>query len=908
MSKQFECQRFIFKIHSSRLRQAKWKLTLPVGEARKNEEVISLASSQVLRWLDELNGITDADSKAKEIKSEIRRLKKDPASIKARRAIRQLYDTLDAIQFKPDYLCLIIDKEKDYYRACKGFSINGINYVRLLGTNGGVKNSTIVFVSERHANEIKRRIDNGRNMNKPMVPAKLEAYKALACSASIPVSLPNGILVVKDCETVFRDDTIYIDDECDGEPLMELRKNVEIKLDASDGFGLACPALAERWSEELQLGYTAAGFNTRFSFEKGMVYTFDFHAFARDVAENYIVKDIWGNEVDVRDVELILTESMLKLWDSYDSCEDYLNNCEDNGYTFGITKTCAEKLESERHLNYQFIQSYDLDDDDIEELIAPTINEFKEVLGGDWRKTLLFLCGSNLNINSVLSRRDDFVKAMMITPEIFNDNFVKAQVKELIRRKIDDAKVGVIKVHGNYSIASGDPYALCQSIFGLEITGLLKAGEIYNKYWSDIGTEKLVCFRAPMTCHNNIRAVKPVNSIATSYWYQYMNACTIFNAWDTSMAALNGMDFDGDLVMLTDNDVLVRKHKVLPTIMCVQRKAEKKIVTEEDAIIANTNSFGNDIGKITNRITSMFEIKSKYNPDSLEYKILEYRIKCGQLLQQNAIDKAKGIIAKPMPRAWHDRHSVNMISDIEEARLQRSIVADKKPYFMKYIYPDLSLQYSKYIQNTTKSALREFGKTVEELKEIPYKDLTDEQRNFLYYYEVGMPVGLGDCVMNKICHRFEEEFSTINSSKPKESKFDYSILKSDTAYPFNQYRSVREIYNEFIIRSKYIASLHYEGKVEADEAFSAAKYVRYSFKRDCDFVCSDPSALCNIIVDICYSKSSSKKFAWDISGSEIIKNLLNKNNGRISFPVPDDNGDIYYCGNRFSMHTEELYI
>lgn len=153
ISKQLVCQKYIYKIHSSRLRKEKWKLTLPIDEARRNDEVISLADSQVLRWIDELNGLTDADAQARDIKSEIKRLRKEQNSVQNRRAIKQLYEKLDTLQYKPDYMCLIIDKEKDYYRACRGFTINGIKYKRLLGTNGGIKNSTIVFVSERHVDE-----------------------------------------------------------------------------------------------------------------------------------------------------------------------------------------------------------------------------------------------------------------------------------------------------------------------------------------------------------------------------------------------------------------------------------------------------------------------------------------------------------------------------------------------------------------------------------------------------------------------------------------------------------------------------------------------------------------------------------------------------------------------------------
>ena len=713
--------------------------------------MISLADSQILRWIDELNGITDADAKAHEIKTKIRRLRKEKNSPQNKRAIRQLYKELDVLQFKPDYVCLIIDKEKDYYRACRGFSINGIRYKRLLGTNGGIKNSTIVFISERLAPEIRRRVENGRNQEKELVTAKLEAYKALTCSASTPVSLPNGILVVNDAETEFYSDIIYLTDEDDGEPVMEERTNELIHLDASDGFGIMLPSLAERWSAELGLDYVVSGVNTRFSFEKGMIFTFDFVDFADKVANGYIVKDAWGNDVDIRNVEIILTTSMVKLWDSYKSCDDYVQTSIQNGYTFGIAKTSPKELENERNLNYQFIQSYDLDDDDIDELIAPTMNEIKDVLGGDWRKTILFLKGSGINADNVERLEDDFIKAVMVDRRMLDDAFVQNSIYQLIRNRINEAKVGVLKVHGNFSIVCGDPYLLCQSVFGLEKTGLLKAGEIYNRYWADVGSERLACFRAPMTCHNNIRLVHPVVDERARYWYRYMNTVTVFNSWDTATAALNGCDFDGDLVMLTDNNVLVNKLQPLPALMCAQRKAAKRVSTDEDFIRSNIESFGNDIGQTTNWITSMFEVRSKFDIGSAEYNTLSYRIRCGQLYQQNAIDKAKGIVCKPMPKEWRDRHAAAKYEEIGLRDLYKSIVVDKKPYFMRYIYPALMKQYNTYIKNTDRNALREFQMTVDELCAIPENERNERQNEFLNFFYKRMPVGMGDCVMNKIC-------------------------------------------------------------------------------------------------------------------------------------------------------------
>lgn len=397
------------------------------------------------------------------------------------------------------------------------------------------------------------------------------------------------------------------------------------------------PSLAERWSEDLGLDYVISGCNTRFPFEKGMVFTFDFLDFADKVAGNRIIKDAWGNEVDLSNVELILTTSMVKLWDSYKSCDDYLANCQENHYQFAVTKECPEELESQRLLNYQFIQSYDLSDEDIDELISPTIQEIHNVLHLDWRYAVMFLCGADINPNKIEDMGASFAKAIMIDPRVLDDRFVQSKILKMINKRIKRSKIGVVNVHGNYSIVCGDPYALCQNMFGLDVTGLLKAGEIYNKYWFDTDADKVACFRAPMTCHNNIAKLSVCRSDDAAYWYQHMTTCTLLNAWDTTCARLNGMDKDGDLVMLTDNPVLLRKYRYEPTLMCAQRRAEKIIPTEEDFVTANIASFGDEIGSVTNRITSMFEVASAFDPESEEYSELMYRIKCGQLYQQNSM-------------------------------------------------------------------------------------------------------------------------------------------------------------------------------------------------------------------------------------------------------------------------------
>ena len=160
---QKSCLKLIYKIHSRQLKKANWKLTLPLDVAMTDfpEMVVSLNDSQLLRFIDELNCVVDVDNKVKSIQHKIKIEKKKPKSRETRTIIKNLYDALYSLQFQKDYVCVIMDSNKDYDRANLGFSINGIEYKRFLGTNGGIKNSTIVYVNAKLYPELKKRLDNG---------------------------------------------------------------------------------------------------------------------------------------------------------------------------------------------------------------------------------------------------------------------------------------------------------------------------------------------------------------------------------------------------------------------------------------------------------------------------------------------------------------------------------------------------------------------------------------------------------------------------------------------------------------------------------------------------------------------------------------------------------------------------
>lgn len=911
---QKSCLKLVYKLHSKQLKRANWDLTLPLDVAMDSyaESIVALGDSQVLRFIDELNGVSGVEQKIREIQKRIRLEKRKPKSRETKMLIKQLYKNLYGLQFQKDYVCIIMDSNADYDRANKGFSINGIRYRRFLGTNGGIKNSTIVYINELLYPELKRRLDNGRDMSVPLVPAKLEAYQALVCSGSTPLPEPKGFIVVKDCITHFKDDVILINDDTDGEPLLTYEDGYEIEHNGSDGYGLMLPSYSRRVNEFLtgDAENTISGLNTRHAWTKGMIYTFDFIEFAEKVAGTYEIIDVWGDKRDVRDAEVILTESMLKLWSSYDSWEDYYRNCKENHYQFSTPKITPAKLENVRNTNYQFLQSYEFTDEELQELCQPTIDEIQGVLGMDYRKSLVFLAGFGLNEDNAYNDNLDYcTRALMIDARMINDPFIRRKIWNMICKRVEMAKRGAIKVNANFAMISGDPYALAQNMFGLEVTGLLKAGEVYHKYWIDKGADEIACFRAPMTGHNNLKRMQLCKREDAAHWYRYIDTALIYNSWDTSCEAMNGSDFDGDTNMCTDNPILVKNTKNLRTIICAQKNANKIVPTEEDIIKANKLAFNDDIGTVTNYVTSMFEVQAAFKPESKEYQTLAYRIMCGQNYQQNTIDRAKGIIAKPMPEYWYNIRD-NIVRDgdsqeeIEKKEFNRKITAAYKPYFMTYVYPALKKKNNTYIKNNDYGVIIRFRKYgVSSIKDLlAYEQKTPEMMDYIDYYKRYTPVGNNPCVVNRICWLFEKVFKDKMVFVQKNTNFDYHILKSGVEYSKKNYAEILGVYKDY---QKQLDSHQKKARTEKIDEFDCWQQRRnfiVRFKQRCEEICTNEDELCDIVLDICYRTEKTKQFAWDVCGAVMLKNLLNKNDRTIHYPMRSCTvGDFEYCGEQFIM-------
>lgn len=827
-------QHKIFKINTSKLRYYKWDLKISKKEAFDLEEIVPLFQGQQFRSISKI---------------------------------------LNIIPQKADYtkylLALVIDSESDFKRAInkKGFKVNGIKFKRFVGTTGGLKNDTILFVNENIYDELYEISECDRNKNIPYIPAKLEAYRALFCSSSQEILSPKKILVVKDCITKYKDTIINIDDSSDKiEPQMKILENQELENNVSDGFSICTIQFMEKVQKKLGINYVPSGVCLRNAWFKGMLYPFPIIEFIDKYNNgNYMIEDIWGNIQDIRECEMITTESSFKLWKSYDSVDDYMKKYKNCGFEFSVTKITPEILEEERELNYQYLQSYDFSDDDIIKLCDPTINYLKESMCGNYDKTLKFLgIDGNLNDNS-------WQQALSINKIMLNDPYIIDCTHRMIKKKINNAKIGKLKVQGNYQIASGDPFCLMQSICELEVTGLLKKNQCYSKYWNDKEVKEILIMRSPMTNHNNIRKCNSVKNDDVDYWYQYMKTIMIINGFDSFCMAQNGCDWDGDLLYSTNNSVLLDKYIYLNPIQCVQRNIEKKIVTEDDIVKSNINGMGNKVGQITNRVTNMTEVQSRFEKDSEEYKILSYRMACGQLYQQNELDKIKGIDFKPMPKYWYN------FRECGDNEFYKSICADKKPYFFIYIYDYIKKEYNDYMMKSNKKCLNCFGIDLNEL--LSLESLNEEQEKFIYWYNKKMPIGFGKCSMNKICWYIEKQFDGYKFQLKSNNKFDYTILKTKKRCTEKNREDINNLLQSYIKKIQKFKSVKENNLYQDEEDIVINRNnLKKEFKEMCKEICPNDEERLNIVLDLCYGKNNNKQFCWDVIGDLICDRLKELNN------------------------------
>ena len=540
MTKVLQNLYYIYKIPSNKINELK---KYSFKEASKNGHVVSIGDNLVLAKIREYYGDNrdhvSLYNQVQSIRKEMKDIKKRPTSEDNIMRIKELQSKLDKLLFIDDIINIKVVAKKEYKELARnGFDLNGKHYVRFMVGSGQMRRNTVTFINEKLFEYMQERLMCGLNDKiKTINLAKLSAYFALSFSSVLWVREPR-VCVIKDFETIIPNQQInFIDDSGETATIESISKDVE--LNSADGQGLISPEMAKLWAEDMHLKYVPCAFVIRTAFIKGNLVPFDFKEYAREHGIQTI-KDRYGVEYNIEDVDVLLSESQFKMAKYYSSWEGYLSYHKAYNLKWGVARYNKEFDDEYVLTNYQYIQVLNLDKEDIHGLISYTTNWIKNICSGNLEYALAYSVGVKnpiLSADSIInSCGSTFTKAIIKNPDMLKDGFVQRKIYNSIKESIRQAKIGRIWVKGNYQFMISDPVAQCRSALGLSPDGLIPANYIYSNFWNTrTDSEEVVCCRSPLTHYSEVNPLKIFKSDDAAKWYKHIYSGMIYSIYDISV-------------------------------------------------------------------------------------------------------------------------------------------------------------------------------------------------------------------------------------------------------------------------------------------------------------------------------------------------------------------------------------
>ena len=903
MAKRKNQQFAIFKFTTSRLKNANYNVVITPNEARRNGELISIGDSQVLDSLRKLKGNKYSQLIVDQLLEEKKQIKKKSSSQENAVRLRVIGKELDEFLFVPEIISIVVENIKSYNHINgQGLFVNNKRYVRFLCGAGMARRNTVWFICDEYEAALKRILNNDRN-DVEFNPSKFNAYFALAASTALKVSRPY-FCVVPDLE-ITRNEHVEFITEIDGEEDHIEEVDKDIVFNIFDGQGVISPRKAMEWAEELELDYIPSAFIIRTNFIKGLVVVIDFLKFAEIVKKKYIL-DIYGDKVNILNMDIILTKSQFKMSEAFDSHASYNTNSKSNNLNWWVSRYAPQQEKKHAFMNYQFLQVLDLDNNKIKGICEKTVDYFSNIFSNELDYTLLYLLGENLtsivDLNMLEKVHDNITKAIILNNKLINDPYIKNHIASSLGRKINDSYIGRLIIDGFYTFMVSDPYAFLEYIFEMPVNGLLKNGEHYNRTWLDKGENKTAALRAPLTWRSEVDILTLVQDEEKNEWYQYLNSCVIFNIHGMDMAILAGGDFDGDLACLTNNkQVLESAYGGLP-IFYDTNKAPKSKIIENELYLHDTKGFNTKVGFLTNLSTTMYAMLPMFRKNSREYKELIKRLKLCRKIQGTIIDGTKGLMVKPIPKCWYQwsKVAVDMDNDeIANTKFNNSIIVDKRPLFMRFLYHNYNRSFKRHFYNFDLSCIFEHGVELKEL--LLQKDFDDCKRKFLADYKHYGPLLDTNCVINRISSYMQKSIKKIKKNYKPIINDEMILILKDGSIELDR-EKLKQLYNLYKKYKNEKRNFSEIKDLSGERRFKVVDQYNKMIRKEAFNISSNIQELANLAVTICYEQypKGSKAFAWNIFGEGIVKNIWKNRQKEVRIPFLDKHGNIEYLGNKYS--------
>ena len=553
-----------------------------------------------------------------------------------------------------------------------------IHYKMLYRTTGKAKKGSCMFINETL-------YDIARNFlymdielpqeNSPIV--EMGAYSSLITSSIVGKVqiLPEQILVLNDVDSFFYTKVISVETDaykhCQAIPM----DNYKVKNTLFDGQALIDTSIFPDWGE----GYILlrhhlckmAAFHS--NIQKFMMDYFG------DDYETATVKDMFGNDVKVKDIRLITTDNAMK-WLKFDVSYDYwCDYVRANNSMFGIVKTAHQsKLGKVQRMSYQMINSLDIAI--MPQVVQCSMDYVEQLKTND--DVFLNYLRDNVNFSNdyevliaLVEQDRDFLRS-----EYFRD-----RKNKIIEAYVLNLKSGKIIQNADNLVIVGSPYAMLLHSVGddvsKDITFCQENGCIrcYTERFDD--GEYLAEFRSPFNSKNNMGYL---HNVYHEYFRKYFNfgkQIIAINMIHTDFQDRNnGADQDSDSLYVTNNSQIVDYAKYCyinyPTIVnnIPKEKNSYSMSLENYAIIDNNLAAAQlAIGESSN----LAQICLTYTYNFPDKKYQDY-VCILSVLAQVAIDNAKR------------RFDIDLTEEIRRIKKDMNIKENGYPAFWGIIRKDFN--------------------------------------------------------------------------------------------------------------------------------------------------------------------------------------------------------------------------
>lgn len=508
------------------------------------------------------------------------------------------------------------------------------------------------------------------------------AYESLVASTIVDTLKidPESILMVDKVVSRFNDKKVNViglkDDKLDCEP-----KYHHIENELFDGSAMLDASMFKG-------AYEAKGYlQLRGAYFKCAAFNVDLQQMFKDeFGEDYntaTVKDMWGREVNVSSIRLIVNPSCLKAlkyayatndskldmwehWKSFtkDEMDSQFGICRWEKHTKRTDKDLLEEGHRYQKMSYQMINSLPSNPSDIGKLADFEV-EYIEQLKNNPERLMKYLerTKNKMNANQM------FIDIYNVNPGIVESKIFRNFKKNAIRKYRESVQSGEVRVRGDYCIMAANLPEYMLAALGKikgEITDsvVFKENEIFTPLFP---AGEVVGFRNPHVAPGNIIRLHNIRPDLEDdhdnpyhRYFKYINATSniaiVSACHNLLLDILNGCDFDGDSLLLTDSkEILSMLDKVkvdyLVPVNAIPLKSNSKDVeyTLDNESKARVDIKGSRsqarIGSITNlaqlSLSIMWNEINSSQPDDNKVKELLDMVNALAVCSGLAIDGAK---------------------------------------------------------------------------------------------------------------------------------------------------------------------------------------------------------------------------------------------------------------------------